>query len=636
MQGAEIRRGIVAALTAVLLTLLAATPASAWWNDNWALRKKITIDTSATGAAINDEIGGLPALVRLHAGNFRFAEAKEDGADLVFVSGDDKTPLKFHIEKFDPLLNEALVWVRVPSVKPGEKTEIWLYYKNEKAQSAADAKNTYDPNALIVYHFAERGTPPQDSSTWANHASTPGKPADGAIVGTGLLLDGQTPLSLPATPALAIPLAGDFTWSAWIRPDSLQRNAVIYSRREGANALIIGLDDGAPFVEVTTSGAAQRSALGAPVAPGGWHHLAASASPGLVTLYLDGAPYASLNASLPALNTAATLGADTAPPTPPAPADPAAPVDPAAPASPAPAPAASGMTPFAGAIDELNLSKTARPAGFIRAQAVGEGPENQKLLVVGGDEETASWISGHFAIILNSVTIDGWVVIALLGVMAVVSWFVIVRKAGYTGRQKKANRRFLAWLDAREASGDGDPSEAADLPKGRAARDIVRNSSIYRLHAVGAEQIRRRAAATGGRLATLSPQSIAAIRSAMETKLLGETQRLNGGMTVLTISISGGPYLGLLGTVVGVMITFAAIAESGDVNINAIAPGVAAALVATVAGLAVAIPALFAYNFLSGRIRDLSTDMHVFVDSFTTRLAETYQAAAKPRPIAAE
>ena len=55
-------------------------------------------------------------------------------------------------------------------------------------------------------------------------------------------------------------------------------------------------------------------------------------------------------------------------------------------------------------------------------------------------------------------------------------------------------------------------------------------------------------------------------------------QRLNRLMVVLTIAISGGPFLGLLGTVVGVMITFAAIAASGDVNVNAIAPGIAAAL----------------------------------------------------------
>jgi biopolymer transport protein ExbB len=82
--------------------------------------------------------------------------------------------------------------------------------------------------------------------------------------------------------------------------------------------------------------------------------------------------------------------------------------------------------------------------------------------------------------------------------------------------------------------------------------------------------------------------------------------------------------LGLLGTVVGVMITFAAIAAAGDVNVNAIAPGIAAALVATVAGLAVAIPALFGYNWLAAQIKNASQDTQVFLDEFLTRSAELY------------
>ncbi|MGC4665521.1 MotA/TolQ/ExbB proton channel family protein, partial [Escherichia coli] len=87
-----------------------------------------------------------------------------------------------------------------------------------------------------------------------------------------------------------------------------------------------------------------------------------------------------------------------------------------------------------------------------------------------------------------------------------------------------------------------------------------------------------------------------AIRASLDASVTRLTQRLNSQMVWLTIAISGGPFLGLLGTVVGVMITFAAIAASGDVNINAIAPGTAAALVATVCGLGVAIPCLFGYN----------------------------------------
>ena len=122
----------------------------------------------------------------------------------------------------------------------------------------------------------------------------------------------------------------------------------------------------------------------------------------------------------------------------------------------------------------------------------------------------------------------------------------------------------------------------------------------------------------------LSSQAIESIRAMLDSGFVHETQRLNRLMVMLTIAISGGPFLGLLGTVVGVMITFAAIAASGDVNVNAIAPGIAAALVATVAGLGVAIPSLFAYNYLITRIKDATSDMQVFVDELIARIAESY------------
>ena len=97
-------------------------------------------------------------------------------------------------------------------------------------------------------------------------------------------------------------------------------------------------------------------------------------------------------------------------------------------------------------------------------------------------------------------------------------------------------------------------------------------------------------------------------------------------LVLLTMAISGGPFIGLLGTVVGVMVTFAAIAATGDVNIAAIAPGMAAALLATVAGLGVAIPSLFGYNYLSAKAKEINADMHVFADEFVARMNERYGA----------
>jgi hypothetical protein len=82
---------------------LSALPARAWWNPDYTLRKKITIDTTAAGGGIQDPIGTTPVLIRL-SGDFNFSAAKDDGSDLRLIAGDDKTPLAFHIEKFDSLL----------------------------------------------------------------------------------------------------------------------------------------------------------------------------------------------------------------------------------------------------------------------------------------------------------------------------------------------------------------------------------------------------------------------------------------------------------------------------------------------------------------------------------------------------
>src|SRR5882724_3609797 len=257
-----LRRVTANTLTGLMLGVVAAlmlfpSSAKAWWNDDWQLRKKITIDASASGAGITDPVGAAPVLVRLHVGNFRFGSAKDDGSDLRFVAGDDKTPLKHHIEKYDSLLGEALVWVAVPNIQPGAKTDIWLYSGNKKAVATSDPKGTYDPDTLLVYHFNERGTPALDASVWANNAQSVGQPADGSLIGTGLRLDGRTSLTLPAAPSLALSDNAAFTWSAWVKPGAIQTNAALYSRHDGASALVIGLDSGAPFVEVTNAGTAQ-------------------------------------------------------------------------------------------------------------------------------------------------------------------------------------------------------------------------------------------------------------------------------------------------------------------------------------------------------------------------------------------
>ena len=84
---------------AVALTAFTtASPAHAWWEADYAYRTKINLNVDAAG--ISGEVARAPVLVRLHSGNFNFKDVQANGADLRFVAGDDRTPLKFHVEKW--------------------------------------------------------------------------------------------------------------------------------------------------------------------------------------------------------------------------------------------------------------------------------------------------------------------------------------------------------------------------------------------------------------------------------------------------------------------------------------------------------------------------------------------------------
>src|SRR5437588_2234285 len=112
-----------------------------------------------------------------------------------------------------------------------------------------------------------------------------------------------------------------------------------------------------------------------------------------------------------------------------------------------------------------------------------------------------------------------------------------------------------------------------------------------------------------------------AVRAAME-RAVGETAlELESQMILLATAVSGAPFLGLLGTVWGVMDTFGDVAAAGSANLTAMAPGVSAALITTVTGLLVAIPAMFGYNFLVTSIRAMIVEM----DNFAAELASEFE-----------
>jgi len=594
--------GLLILLAAVLCSVSAE--GKSWWDDAWTLRKKLTIDTTAAGAPVTAPIGSAAVLVRLHDGNFQFAAAKEDGSDIRFVAEDDKTLLTYHIERYDSLMNEAFVWVKLPEVKPGAQTNVWLYYGNTgpKAVPVNDVKGTYDQETVLVYHFSERGAPASDATSNGNSAQNAGTAVEGAFIAGGVRLIGQ-PIIIPPTPSLAWTDGGALTISAWIKPSTLAPNAAVFGRRDGDKSFVVGLDTGTPYLEIS----GQRAAAAAPIAVNSWRHLAVVAEGAKTTLHLDGEPVATVATGVPALNSAAQLGGN----------------------------GTEGDTSgFNGELDEFQISKVARPVGWIQLAAFSQGGEKAaKLLVSGNDEQGhESWLSGdnHFAVIIKNLTFDGWLVIGILAVMGVISWWLMWTKITYLNALAKGNAMFMqAWGQLSSdltALDHGDEEQTRTL--GGRARDkdsqrALKRSSVYRIYHIGSEEIRHRLEAERG-FKGLRGRSIQAIRAALDGGLVREKQKIDRLIVLLTICISGGPFLGLLGTVVGVMITFAAVAAAGEVNVNAIAPGIAAALLATVAGLAVAIPALFGYNYILSRVKDATADMHVFIDEFIAKMAEFY------------
>lgn len=581
--------------------------AQAWWNPDWSTRKKITIDTSAAGTEIAGPIGGATVLVRLHDGNFAFTSAKDDGSDIRFVAADDKTVLPSQVEKFDGLLNEAFVWVKVPEIKPGGQTSVWLYYGNPEAKPEKDAKPPYAGDTALVYHFADRGAPAVDSSGNKNNAETAGTASEGALIAGGLRLLGDKPIVIPASPTLAVAAGEAVTWSAWVKQTVAQSDAVLYDQK----GLRIGVANGAPYVVVTTAAGPQRVTSSVPLTLDAWTHLAVVAKDSTLTLYVGGKSAGVLNVALPALSGPASLGAG-------------------------PGGAVAG---FIGEIDELELTRAARGEGGVKFAAINQagGTAAEKLVQVGEDEASGGGGQNEFTkqlsllgTISKSLTFDGWVVIFLCAVLAIVGWVVAIQKLVFLSQLKKGNDEFmkrwshlsgdLTLLDHNDAESIKSLGGAATP----AAQRFLRKSPIYQIYHIGAEEIRQRIARSGDDFNGLSNRSIQAIKASLDTGLVHGVHKLNSHLVFLTIGIAGGPYLGLLGTVIGVMITFAVIAQTGEVEINSIAPGIAGALLATVAGLAVAIPALFIYSYLSSRIKEVIGIMQTFIDEFISKIAESY------------
>lgn len=606
-------------LICLVITVLClfSTSALAWWNEEWPYRVPVRLDAAgAQNPAQTEKLENAVILLRLHAGNFQdFFLLKEDLSDLRIIANDDKTPLEFHVEKFDLLNQHLFIWVKIPELRYGDKTQkIWMYYGNANAVSAQNPQSTYDASEVAVYLFNEMTATTTtmqagggDVTAYQNHADLQSlELVEASFIATGGKFSGDSRLVMSSQAFNVWNSQEGMTFSAWIKPEVIASRGMIFSRANasGSQHIALMLESGNVVAQIDMDGQQIRSNP-VPATMETWQHLAVVVAKENLTIVLNGESVA--NMSLPGaliLDSDLYVGKNT-----------------------------GDDGSFTGEIDTISISKTARSLSALAVAANNQGREDKISLLEPAEQlGSGGGSKGFFNVLLTSTGIEGWVILFLLFVMAFFSWIVMGAKGMYLGYASRDNRKFLLAYeklrgrspDVLDHADDEKENELQNSPILQAffgKHDHFQSSPVYHLYHRGINEVRERLASNKS---GLTVEATNAIRASLDAQLTREVQKLNSHMVLLTIAISGGPFLGLLGTVVGVMITFAAIAATGDVNIAAIAPGVAAALLTTVAGLVVAIPALFAYNYLSSRIKEGVVEMRVFNDEFITRLAEYY------------
>ena len=206
------------------------------------------------------------------------------------------------------------------------------------------------------------------------------------------------------------------------------------------------------------------------------------------------------------------------------------------------------------------------------------------------------------------------VILLVLAGSSVASWWLIFRKWRQFRDVRQQGDRFLEHMEKAQRLEDAYKSILAlpESPYGRVFRQGVNFFSELRPGA-----LREAASPSRG----LSLTQLDTLRLVLEKEEAEERDELAHGLGTLAIIGSVSPLLGLMGTVIGIMNAFLGITAAGSANIMAVAPGVAQALVTTVAGLAVAIPAVIAYNHFVGQLNLVSGELEGFSSEFIGTLA---------------
>jgi biopolymer transport protein ExbB/TolQ len=216
--------------------------------------------------------------------------------------------------------------------------------------------------------------------------------------------------------------------------------------------------------------------------------------------------------------------------------------------------------------------------------------------------------------IWGKATPEAKVIIVVLMIFSVFAWSVMASKALQMRRARRLNHYFDAEFRAQKSVfGIFD----RHLPVDGCPLFVVYQEGCTDLQ--GSLQT-----ADGTRRRHASLKMMEHVKRALEGAVSREALKLESGLVLLAVAVSGSPFLGLLGTVWGVMDAFGSVAMAASngnrADLAAMAPGVSAALITTVAGLLVAIPSMFGYNWLVHNLRVLTVELDNFAQSLASRM----------------
>ncbi len=210
-------------------------------------------------------------------------------------------------------------------------------------------------------------------------------------------------------------------------------------------------------------------------------------------------------------------------------------------------------------------------------------------------------------------TLSTKVILLLLSIFSLMSWGLIIWKYRQFRRLWDQAGGFLDHLESSKRLEDAYRS-ILSLPESPFTRVFRKGVNFF-------SELRPGALREGVVVAGLSPAQLEVLRLVLEKEEGEERDEIAHGLQWLAIIATVSPLLGLLGTVLGVMNSFIGVAAAGSANISAVAPGVATALITTVAGLIVAIPAAIGYNYFAGRLQLFMSELEGLSSEFIGSLA---------------